>query len=65
MRAFQLMRKKGIGGLPVVNESGKKAVGNISIRDVQYLLTAPDIYKDYRFEYNYHLLVFYFAKNQS
>ena len=54
MRAFQLMRKKGIGGLPVVNESGKKAVGNISIRDVQYLLTAPDIYKDYRFEYNYH-----------
>lgn len=47
------MRKKGIGGLPVVDGSGKKAVGNISIRDVQYLLNAPDIYKDYRSEYNY------------
>lgn len=53
LNAFQLMRKKGIGGLPVVDGSGKKAVGNISIRDVQYLLNAPDIYKDYRSEYNY------------
>ncbi|KAJ3675767.1 hypothetical protein LUZ60_004809 [Juncus effusus] len=48
LKAFQLMREKGIGGLPVVDESGHKAVGNISIRDVQYLLTAPEIYKDYR-----------------
>lgn len=48
LKAFQLMRKKGIGGLPVVDGSGKKATGNISIRDVQYLLTAPEIYKDYR-----------------
>lgn len=48
LRAFQLMQEKGIGGLPVVDESGKKAIGNISIRDVQYLLTAPEIYKDYR-----------------
>lgn len=42
------MREKGIGGLPVVDQSGNKAIGNISIRDVQYLLTAPEIYKDYR-----------------
>ncbi|CAD5182613.1 unnamed protein product [Musa acuminata subsp. malaccensis] len=48
LKAFKLMRKKGIGGLPVVNESGERAIGNISIRDVQYLLTAPEIYKDYR-----------------
>uniref|UniRef100_A0A1D1XEL3 SNF1-related protein kinase regulatory subunit gamma-1 n=1 Tax=Anthurium amnicola TaxID=1678845 RepID=A0A1D1XEL3_9ARAE len=48
LTAFQLMRAKGVGGLPVVEEGGKKAVGNISIRDVQYLLTAPEIYKDYR-----------------
>ncbi|ONK58469.1 uncharacterized protein A4U43_C09F13370 [Asparagus officinalis] len=48
LNAFQMMRKKGIGGLPVVDESGKNPVGNISIRDVQYLLTAPDIYKEYR-----------------
>lgn len=49
LKAFQLMRRKGIGGLPVVEANGKKAIGNISIRDVQYLLTAPEIYKDYRF----------------
>lgn len=43
------MREKGIGGLPVVDSSGKKAIGNISIRDVQFLLTAPEIYKNDRF----------------
>ncbi|XP_042376679.1 SNF1-related protein kinase regulatory subunit gamma-1-like [Zingiber officinale] len=48
LKAFQLMREKGIGGLPVVDQSGNKAIGNISIRDVQYLLTAPEIYNDYR-----------------
>ncbi|KAK1307358.1 SNF1-related protein kinase regulatory subunit gamma-1 [Acorus calamus] len=47
LQAFQLMRKKRIGGLPVVGSDGK-AVGNISIRDVHFLLTAPEIYKDYR-----------------
>ncbi|KAJ6837179.1 SNF1-related protein kinase regulatory subunit gamma-1 [Iris pallida] len=48
LKAFQLMRKKGIGGIPVVGGRGRKAIGNISIRDVQYLLTTPEIYKDYR-----------------
>ncbi|KAF3323657.1 SNF1-related protein kinase regulatory subunit gamma-1 [Carex littledalei] len=48
LKAFLLMRQKGIGGLPVVDASGNYAVGNISIRDIQYLLTAPEIYKDYR-----------------
>ncbi|KAJ0972583.1 hypothetical protein J5N97_020542 [Dioscorea zingiberensis] len=48
LKAFQLMRRKGIGGLPIVEANSNKAIGNISIRDVQYLLTAPEIYKDYR-----------------
>jgi CBS domain-containing protein len=43
------MREKGVGGLPVMDTSGTKAIGNISIRDVQYLLAAPKIYKQYRF----------------
>lgn len=46
--AFKLMREKGIGGLPVVS-GGNKPVANISIRDIQFLLIAPEIYKDYRF----------------
>ncbi|KAH0462279.1 hypothetical protein IEQ34_009854 [Dendrobium chrysotoxum] len=48
IKAFQLMRKRRIGGVPVVDNSGNKAIGNISIRDVQYLLTAPEMYKGYR-----------------
>jgi CBS domain-containing protein len=49
LKAFQLMQKNKIGGLPVVDSSGNHAIGNISISDVQYLLTAPEIYKDYRY----------------
>ncbi|KAF3323661.1 SNF1-related protein kinase regulatory subunit gamma-1 isoform X1 [Carex littledalei] len=48
LKAFELMQKIQIGGLPVVDATGNHAIGNISIRDVQYLLTTPDIYKDYR-----------------
>ncbi|XP_076881676.1 SNF1-related protein kinase regulatory subunit gamma-1-like [Bidens hawaiensis] len=47
LQAFKLMRQKGVGGLPVIN-SENKPVANISIRDVQFLLIAPEIYKDYR-----------------
>lgn len=48
LQAFKLMRLKGVGGIPIVERDGTKAVGNISIRDVQFLLTAPEIYKDCR-----------------
>ncbi|CAL5372993.1 unnamed protein product [Camellia sinensis] len=48
LQAFKLMRQKGVGGVPVVESGGRKAIGNISIRDVQFLLIAPEIYKNYR-----------------
>lgn len=48
LQAFKLMRKKRIGGVPVIRRGGATAVGNISLRDVQFLLTAPEIYHDYR-----------------
>ncbi|KAK9072367.1 hypothetical protein SSX86_008801 [Deinandra increscens subsp. villosa] len=47
LQAFKLLREKGVGGLPVVS-GGNKPVANISIRDIQFLLMAPEIYKDYR-----------------
>ena len=53
LQAFKLMRKKRIGGLPVMERGSNKAVGNISLRDVQYLLTAPEIYHDYRFVFSF------------
>ena len=49
LQAFKLMRKNRVGAIPIVDSSGIKVVGNISIRDVQFLLTAPEIYHDYRF----------------
>ncbi|XP_023766705.1 SNF1-related protein kinase regulatory subunit gamma-1 isoform X2 [Lactuca sativa] len=49
LQAFKIMQEKGVGGVPVVaSGGGNKAVGNISIRDIQFLLIAPEIYKDYR-----------------
>ncbi|XP_075519370.1 SNF1-related protein kinase regulatory subunit gamma-1-like [Primulina tabacum] len=48
LQAFKLMRQKGVGGVPVVENGGSKAIGNISIRDIQFLLIAPQIYREYR-----------------
>lgn len=48
LQAFKLLRKKGIGGIPIVDASGRKPVGNISLRDIYFLLMAPEIYHDYR-----------------
>ncbi|KAF7124761.1 hypothetical protein RHSIM_Rhsim12G0174100 [Rhododendron simsii] len=48
LQAFKLMREKGVGGVPVVERGGRKAVGNISIRDIQFLLIAPEIYNNFR-----------------
>ncbi|KAL6613913.1 hypothetical protein ACP70R_036183 [Stipagrostis hirtigluma subsp. patula] len=47
LKAFRLMRKKGVGGIPVVDETGK-ATGSIMIRDVKHLLTASETNRDYR-----------------
>lgn len=46
LKAFKLMSKKSVGGLPVIEKEGNRPVGNISLRDVQFLLMAPEIYKD-------------------
>ncbi|CAO2195704.1 unnamed protein product [Urochloa humidicola] len=46
LKAFRLMRRKGVGGIPVVDDSGR-AVGSIMIKDVKHLLTASEN-RDYR-----------------
>lgn len=48
LKAFKLMRMKGIGGLPVVDVIGRKAVGNVSIRDAQFLLNTPELFKEHK-----------------
>jgi CBS domain-containing protein len=44
VEAFILMKERGVGGLPVVEGPDKKLKGNISIRDVRYLLLQPDLF---------------------
>lgn len=56
LQAFKVMRKKRIGGVPVIERGGNRAVGNISLRDIHFLLTAPEIYHDYRFVINIFIL---------
>lgn len=51
LKAFRLMRRKGVGGIPVVDDSGR-AVGSIMIKDVKHLLTASDANRDYRSDMN-------------
>lgn len=57
LQAFKLMRKKRVGGVPIIETGGNRAVGNISLRDIHFLLTAPEIYHDYRFVTN--ILMFF------
>lgn len=57
LQAFKLMRKKRIGGVPVIKRGGNMAVGNIGVRDVQFLLNAPEIYHDYRYVITFRVLL--------
>ncbi|GLJ48598.1 hypothetical protein SUGI_1025380 [Cryptomeria japonica] len=48
LQAFKLMSEKRVGGLPIIEKEGNKVVGNISLRDIQFLLMAPEIYEEFR-----------------
>jgi len=43
------MRDNKIGGLPVVEGPRKSIVGNVSIRDIRYLLLRPEMFTNYRY----------------
>ncbi|CAK9172201.1 unnamed protein product [Ilex paraguariensis] len=48
LEAFKRMKDNEIGGLPVVEGSKKKIVGNISIRDIRFLLLRPELFSNFR-----------------
>ncbi|KAH9330871.1 hypothetical protein KI387_002979, partial [Taxus chinensis] len=48
LEAFKRMHEKQIGGLPVVQGSTKKLIGNISIRDIQFLLLHQELFSKFR-----------------
>jgi len=49
LEAFKKMRDNKIGGLPVVEGPRKSIVGNVSIRDIRYLLLRPEMFTNYRY----------------
>lgn len=48
LEAFKRMRDFQIGGLPVVEAPKKKIVGNVSIKDIRYLLLKPELFSNFR-----------------
>ncbi|KAM7468564.1 hypothetical protein LguiB_016126 [Lonicera macranthoides] len=48
LEAFKKMKDSQIGGLPLVEGPNKKIVGNISIRDIRFLLLKPDLFSNFR-----------------
>ncbi|KAG8054163.1 hypothetical protein GUJ93_ZPchr0001g30631 [Zizania palustris] len=47
LKAFRQMRKRGVGGIPVVDHTDKP-IGSIMIKDVKHLLTASEANREYR-----------------
>ncbi|KAE8682976.1 SNF1-related protein kinase regulatory subunit gamma-1-like [Hibiscus syriacus] len=48
LEAFKRMRDNQVGGLAVVEEPGKKIVGNVSIRDNRHLMLKPELFTNFR-----------------
>ncbi len=48
LEAFVLMKEKHIGGLPVVGGPEHHLVGNISVRDVHFLLKQPELFAKHK-----------------
>ncbi|KAL6577824.1 SNF1-related protein kinase regulatory subunit gamma-1-like [Orobanche minor] len=48
LEAFKKMKEKEIGGLPVMEGGTRKIIGNISIRDIRFLLLKPELFANFR-----------------
>jgi CBS domain-containing protein len=44
LEAFQRMKDKGVGGVPVLDQGTGPIIGNVSARDVRFLLTSSDYF---------------------
>lgn len=48
LEAFKKMKDNHIGGLPVMEGATRKIFGNISIRDIRFLLLKPELFTSFR-----------------
>lgn len=49
LEAFNKMKDNQIGGLPVTEGATRKIFGNISIRDIRFLLLKPELFTKFRY----------------
>ncbi|ONK78285.1 uncharacterized protein A4U43_C02F16670 [Asparagus officinalis] len=47
LEAFKLMKENQIGGLPVTEGPTRKIVGNVSMRDIRFLLLKPELFSNF------------------
>ncbi|CAA2986566.1 SNF1-related kinase regulatory subunit gamma-1-like, partial [Olea europaea subsp. europaea] len=48
LEAFKKMEENVIGGLPIVEGPKRKIIGNLSIRDIRFLLLMPELFASFR-----------------
>ncbi|RZC87425.1 hypothetical protein C5167_035963 [Papaver somniferum] len=48
LEAFKRMKDNHIGGLPVIEGPNKQIIGNVSIRDIRFLLLKPELFSNFR-----------------
>ncbi|OVA13309.1 CBS domain [Macleaya cordata] len=48
LEAFKRMKDNHIGGLPVVEGPDRQIIGNVSIRDIRFLLLKPEFFSNFR-----------------
>lgn len=57
LEAFNKMKDNQIGGLPVTEGATRKIFGNISIRDIRFLLLKPELFTNFRYNVIYSCIV--------
>ncbi|KAL8532537.1 hypothetical protein ACS0TY_008943 [Phlomoides rotata] len=48
LEAFKKMKDNRIGGLPVIEGETRRILGNVSIRDIRFLLLKPELFANFR-----------------
>lgn len=51
LEAFTRMKDNKIAGLPVVEGPNRRIVGNVSMRDIRFLLLSPGLFSNFRYWY--------------
>ncbi|KAL8532538.1 hypothetical protein ACS0TY_008943 [Phlomoides rotata] len=50
LEAFKKMKDNRIGGLPVIEGETRRILGNVSIRDIRFLLLKPELFANFRYK---------------